>query len=72
VYQGLTVIITTHNPNQAIELGAKVGMLHGQDRPFSVIESSALSEEALSELYDIGVKIVRAEGLARDICVTGI
>ncbi|MDR1014705.1 MAG: ABC transporter ATP-binding protein [Coriobacteriales bacterium] len=65
------VIITTHNPNHAMEFGSKVGLLGWPKGGFSELDPTQLTSEMLSDLYGVEVSIVKAEGSERRLCVVG-
>lgn len=56
VQKGYTVITTTHNPGQTIELGGKVLIMTENECIFGDV-SSIITEENLNKAYDLKVKL---------------
>lgn len=54
--RGYTVITTTHNPGQSIELGGWVLMMTGETQLFGRVEN-VLNEENLGLVYDLNVSM---------------
>lgn len=67
--RGFGVIMTTHNPDHAMLLGDKVAILDKQGHLNVDKAEHSLTEEALSELYDIDLKMVYVEEAHRKVCV---
>lgn len=61
VQKGYTVITTTHNPGQTIELGGKVLIMTENDCIFGDVET-IISEETLNHAYELRVKLSDEEG----------
>lgn len=67
--QGYAVIMTTHNPDQAIMLGGLVGILE-RNGCFTVGQGEEIiNEKTLSELYQTEVKITYVERISRRACL---
>lgn len=66
---GFAVLMTTHVPDHVIMLGGKVGMLDRQGYLTFGQARDIMSDERLSELYNINLKIVHLQEAGRDICV---
>jgi len=65
---GFGVVFTTHNPDQALLLGGKVAIIDRQGR-LVIGESEELVEEtALSELYNVRLRISNVENQSRKVC----
>ena len=67
--QGYGIIITTHNPDHALLLGGKVGVL---SREGTLIEGSSeeiITEERLKEVYKTNLRLLRIEELGRVACL---
>ena len=64
--RGYTVITTTHNPGQAIELGGKVLMMSGTHQTFGNTDE-VLNEKNLQEVY--GLTAFLEKGKFRDYAV---
>ncbi len=68
--RGYVVVMTTHNPDQPILVGGKVGML---DRNGSLVVGDcedALTSERLSELYQADLRLVYVDEVGRIACVS--
>lgn len=67
--QGYAIIMTTHNPDHPILLGGRVGILNRQGN-FSVGDTKKLmSEDRLSELYDVPLRVIRVDEIDRNVCL---
>lgn len=67
--RGYAIIMTTHNPDQAMMLGGLVGILEKNGR-FSVGKAQEIiNEETLTELYQTEVKIPYVEQISRNACL---
>lgn len=70
--EGFGVIMTTHNPDHVLMMGGLVGVL---DRN-GVLEfgevREILTEQMLSELYDVKLRLLHVDELERDICVATV
>ena len=68
--QNYAVVMTTHNPDQPILLGGKVGML---DRDGSMVvgeAETALTSDKLSNLYQTDLHLVYVDKADRIACVS--
>ena len=68
--KGFAVIITTHDPNQALLLGGKAGIIDGSGHMISGPVSEIVTEEQLSQIYNCDLKLVQIEEMDRVACVT--
>ena len=73
VADGLGVLLTTHHPDHALFLADSVVLMGGPEDVAYGSAAELLTEEALSRLYDIDVRIVtyRADDGERQAVVTG-
>lgn len=55
---GLGIMLTTHHPDHAREIADHALLLHGPDQVTAGSVSQVLTDSALAELYDIGVRTV--------------
>lgn len=68
--RGYAIVMTTHNPDQAIMLDGMVGILE-KNGQFSVGRAQEIiKEKTLTELYQTEVKITYVEQVARNVCLT--
>ncbi len=66
---GFVIIMTTHNPDHALQLGGKVALI-GRDRSFSFGDSEdVLDGKTLSRLYGVEIKTQYVEAFGRKVCV---
>lgn len=67
--EGFGVIMTTHNPDHVLMMGGLAGVLE----PDGVLEfgrsEDILTEDRLSELYDVKLRLLHIDELGRDTCV---
>ena len=68
--KGFAVIITTHDPNQALLLGGKAGIIDGGGHMVSGPVDEIVTEEHLSQIYNCDLKLVEIEKMERVACVT--
>ncbi len=68
--RGFAVIITTHDPNQALLLGGKAGMIDVGGHMVSGPVEEIVTEERLSQIYNCDLKLVQVEEMDRVACVT--
>lgn len=69
--KGITVILTTHMPDQALYLGHRAGIL--SNRKLSVGNAKdIITEEALEEIYRVKVRLSYVEEAKRIVCIPGI
>lgn len=67
--EGYTIIMTTHNPDHALMLGGKAGIVD-HNQKFKIGRSEdILVEENLKNIYQIDVKMVHVPEVDRTICV---
>ena len=73
VADGLGVLLTTHHPDHALFLADSVVLMGGPEDVAYGSAAELLTEETLSRLYDIDVRIVtyRADDGERQAVVTG-
>ncbi len=68
---GLTVILSTHDPDHAFAVGTDVALLHEGRVKATGPPAAALTEEALSAVYGVDVRVERlADG--RTVCVPSL
>lgn len=70
--EGYGVIMTTHNPDHVLMLGGKVGVLDREGRMEFGDAGVILTEEKLSRLYQVRLRLVQVEGLDREACVASM
>lgn len=70
--EGYGVIMTTHNPDHVLMVGGLVGVLN----PDGVLEfgeaEKILTEERLSELYQVNLRLFHVDEFNRDTCVAAL
>lgn len=66
---GYAVIITTHNPDHALQLDGKVAILNKAGKLLVGNAKEVLKEEILSEIYGIDVSLIYEEAVGRTICL---
>jgi len=65
---GISVILTTHMPDQALYLGGKAGiLLYGKFQMGKADE--ILTEEILSSIYQVKIRLFHAPNISRTLCV---
>ena len=57
--EGLTVVMTTHDPTQALEIADRALLLYGSDRHEEGPAEAVLTESKLSDLYGIAMRGAR-------------
>ena len=68
---GLTVILSTHDPDHAFAVGTDVALLHEGRVRATGPPAAALTEEVLSAVYEVDVRVERlADG--RTVCVPSL
>jgi len=67
--RGFGIIMTTHNPDHAMLLGDTVAILDKEGHLNVDKAENSLTEEALSDLYDIDLKMIYIEDAKRKVCV---
>jgi len=68
--RGYAVVMTTHNPDHAIMLDDTVGVLDREGRMTAGLARQVLTEQLLSSVYRVDVKIVHVDAVDRDACLT--
>ena len=68
--RGYAVVMTTHNPDHAIMLDDTVGVLDREGRMTAGLARQVLTEQLLSSVYRVDVKIVHVNAVDRDACLT--
>lgn len=68
--RGYAVVMTTHNPDHAIMLDDTVGILDREGQMVTGRTREVLSEQLLSQVYRVDVKIVHVDAVGRDACLT--
>ena len=70
--EGYGVIMTTHSPDHVLMVGGLVGVLN----PDGVLEfgeaGKILTEERLSELYQVNLSLFHVDEFNRDTCVAAL
>lgn len=67
--QGYAIIMTTHNPDHPILLGGRVAILDRDGHLASGGVGKLMTEERLSDLYGIDLRVLRIEELDRNACL---
>lgn len=67
--QGYAVIMTTHNPDHPILLGGRVAILDRDGHLVSGGVGKLMTEDRLSELYGIDLRVLRIDELDRNACL---
>ncbi len=67
--QGYAIIMTTHNPDHPILLGGRVAILDRAGRLSCGSVEKLMTEERLSALYDVDLRVLRIDELGRDACM---
>ncbi|NLL62672.1 MAG: ABC transporter ATP-binding protein [Ruminococcaceae bacterium] len=67
--KGYAIVITTHNPDQAIMLGGTVAILSKEGRVEIGPVKEKITEETLKKLYDTELKLIQLEEVKRPVCV---
>ncbi|NLC28823.1 MAG: ABC transporter ATP-binding protein, partial [Chloroflexi bacterium] len=66
---GYGIVLTTHNPDQVLLLEAKVAVIDRQARFHFGDWQQILTENLLSDLYGVEMRIIQVEGIRRKLCV---
>lgn len=66
--EGYSVIITTHNPDHALMLDDKVAVVSRNGKIIQGESRDIITEEVLSEVYNIDLKITYVEEIGRKTC----
>lgn len=67
---GMTIILTTHRPEQALYLGQFAGMLIDHTLHVGNAEN-VITEEALEKMYQLKIKLTYVENIGRYVCIPG-
>lgn len=67
--EGITVIMTTHMPDQAMLVGGKTAILNKSGTIEIGDSADIVTEARLKEIYDVDVHLVYLDHLQRKICV---
>lgn len=67
--QGYAIIMTTHNPDHPILLGGRVAILDRDGHLVSGSVGKLMTEDRLSELYGIDLRVLRIDELDRNACL---
>ncbi len=66
--KGYVIIMTTHNPDHALQVGGKVALI-SKDRDFVFGDGKdILKSETLSKLYGVNIRAEYVESFGREIC----
>nr|WP_321305768.1 ABC transporter ATP-binding protein [uncultured Sphaerochaeta sp.] len=70
--EGLTIIMSSHYPNHALQYATKVALMH--DKTINIIASpkDAITEKTMRDLYGIEVKILEVPNISKNtlsICI---
>ena len=68
--KGFAVVITTHDPNQALLLGGKAGILDADGHMECGPVEEIITQERLSGIYNCDLKLVTIEEMDRTACIT--
>jgi len=66
--QGYGIVMTTHNPDQALMLGGKVAIFN-RDASFAFGDCGILTNETLTSLYQVPLKLMNVAGHDRRVCI---
>lgn len=66
--RGFAIIMTTHNPDHAIMLGGMVATIDRAGRFQCGAADQVLTDENLSELYGVKIKVEYVEAFSRKVC----
>ena len=69
--RGYAIVMTTHNPDHPILLGGQVAILDHEGRLTVGPVEEAVTEERLSELYGVALRLVNVPEVDRVACLTG-
>ncbi len=67
--KGFSVVVTTHDPNQALLLGGKTALFDGKGRVQVEDPAVLLTEERLQQLYGTELKLRYLEEFERNVCL---
>ena len=66
---GYAVAVSTHEPNHALLLGSRSAVLDGSGGIVQGETERLLTQERLQTLYGTDLRLMRIEGLERDVCI---
>jgi iron complex transport system ATP-binding protein len=66
---GYAIIMTTHNPDHAIQLGGICAFMHPDGHMISGPPEDCLKEELLSEIYNTPLRMLEVEEIGRYACL---
>ncbi len=67
--QGYGIVMTTHNPDQAIMLEGKVAVFDRHSRFSFGAWDQILTDKVLSEIYNVPLKLLEVAGHSRKVCI---
>lgn len=67
--EGYSIVITTHNPDHALLLGESAAIVSKDGRVIQGSSDEILTEEKLSEVYGMDIRIRYIEELGRTACL---
>ena len=68
--KGFAVVITTHDPNHALLLGGKAGIIDRTGHMHCGKTEEILTEEHLAKIYNCPLRLVDIEEMGRRACIT--
>ncbi|MFP3156316.1 ABC transporter ATP-binding protein [Lachnospiraceae bacterium ZAX-1] len=69
--EGITIVMTTHNPDHAILLDGTVGILDNRGHLNVGSAREVISEESLKELYQTSLHLIYIDKVGRMACIPG-
>ncbi|MCL2391659.1 MAG: ABC transporter ATP-binding protein [Oscillospiraceae bacterium] len=66
---GFTIIMTTHNPDHAIQLGGTCALMHPDGDMIVGSPESSLKEDILAEIYQTPLRMLEVKELGRYACL---
>lgn len=67
--QGYGIVLTTHNPDQVLLLEAMVAVIDRQAHFHFGDWQDILTEQLLSDLYGVEMRLIQVEGIQRKLCI---
>lgn len=67
--EGYAAVITTHNPDHALLLGGEVAAINSSGQFIFGSTRAVISEDFLSSLYGVNLRLHHIPDIGRDICV---
>lgn len=67
--KGYAVVLTTHNPDQVLLLDAKTAIIDEQSAFHFGPWQEILTEELLSAMYGVPLRLIKVEGIDRMVCI---